>query len=135
MKESRIEQIKSAYEQQGEQALRDKIQHLTTEIELLGETEETKDKQLLLDQYRIDLSELEERKPKASQITFQGRVTIELSKDDGFYLYTEEDGNIEWGKYWHIEWGVTREDDLLDAELQQVMDYFNIDDNTYKIRG
>jgi transposase len=141
VKDARIAQITDSEQQKIERDLRNKIQHLETEIKIysgFGNTdfqpEEMDAKEDALALFNSELKELESRKIQAT-IEYQGRVTIELSPTDGFYLFIEEDGNVDRGKYWQIEWGVKQEVDLLDAELQQVMDYFNIDDTTYKIRG
>ena len=141
MKDARIAQITNEENQKTERELRNKIQHLETEIKLLSgfgntdyQPEEMDAKEDTLAKFKEELQVIEDQKIQAT-IEYQGRVTIELSPTDGFYLFIEEDGNIDRGKYWQIEWGVKQEVDLLDSELQQVMDYFNVDDTTYKIRG
>ena len=141
MKDARIAQITNEENQKTERELRNKIQHLETEIKLLSgfgntdyQPEEMDAKEDTLAKFKEELQVIEDQKIQAT-IEYQGRVTIELSPTDGFYLFIEEDGNIDRGKYWQIEWGVKQEVDLLDSELQLVMDYFNVDDTTYKIRG
>jgi len=89
-------------------------------------------KELAIVKFKEELEVFESQKLPA-RIGYQGRVTIELSPIDGFLFYMDEEGDIDNGKYWSIDWGVRLESDLTDSELQQVMDYYNIDDTTYQI--
>lgn len=135
MKDVRLEQIRTSDGGKKETELRNKIQHLESELFIMDEKTEPDEivaKQGYLDVYKDELAKLEEQKPTALEIEFEGRVTIKLSDTDGFFLYTEPDGNIDKGEYWNKDWGVLRTTPLIDAEVQLVMDYFNIDDMTYE---
>jgi hypothetical protein len=134
MKDTRLKQIKESDGGAKERELRNKIQHLETELSILGEETEPDEiiaKQGFLEVYQDELAKIEESKPTALEVVFEGRITIRLSDSDGFYLYSEVDGNIDKGEYWSNDWGVLRTSPLLDSEVQVVMDYFNIDDVTY----
>jgi len=139
MKSSRLAQISNNENRRAERDLRHKIHHLEAEVKLLSSVEnaehsadEVRDKELAIVKFKEELEVFESQKLPA-RIGYQGRVTIELSPIDGFLFYMDEEGDIDNGKYWSIDWGVRLESDLTDSELQQVMDYYNIDDTTYQI--
>jgi len=139
MKSSRLAQISNNENRRAERDLRHKIHHLEAEVKLLSSVEtaehsadEVRAKELAIVKFKEELEVFELQKLPA-RIGYQGRVTIELSPIDGFLFYMDEEGDIDNGKYWSIDWGVRLESDLTDSELQQVMDYYNIDDTTYQI--
>lgn len=139
MKSSRLAQISNNENRRAERDLRHKIHHLEAEVKLLSSVEtaehsadEVRAKELAIVKFKEELEVFESQKLPA-RIGYQGRVTIELSPIDGFLFYMDEEGDIDNGKYWSIDWGVRLESDLTDSELQQVMDYYNIDDTTYQI--
>lgn len=133
-KDARLKQIEDENSKTIERELRDKIQHITAELDIEEDTPAKTTKELLLKEWQEQLEAIENNRPKAS-IAFEGRINIRLSSSEGFYLYSDETGNIDKGEYWVNEWDITSVEPLLDAETQSVMDYFNIDDSTYSIRG